>query len=935
MSPLSRSAGSPRELVHVCSTLCLLASAGSVASAATTGGGQRLDAKSPMYEVDVDWAEFLSESDMLFDWKRNDSSATGWGNAVRNSTLPTNWLEGPALGNGLLGSVMYFRDPPPVAEGKTPGQASWGHGRGGYCEPGNATANAELRLELGRQDLYSARQPVTNFWNSVRLPVGYLRMKTAGKLLSGEMRLSLWDAEVKGNLTTQSGSVSYRHFVHATEPVHVLQLHPSAAESLSFEFVPLSKCVDRWDVANLINCTLHPSPQQVCTGSLEDTSAVSCLQRMGYNGTLLADQGSFATHVRVLRSTNGGPTTVLMTTQSAMWPHPVQSDPEAAASAVLSKYAGDLAGMSAAHTEWWHGWWPASFLSIPDAPSLSFYWLQMFQIGVGMREDGPVRDEIGPWYVDTEWPTLWLDLNLELTYWPIGPSNRLSNGYSLAKNLRTNIQNGHLTDNARRDPRLANVTDAMSLGASSNQMHLGGDSGDLMWVTNDVWQLCEYEYTATCFVDYLLPPLRGALGWYRHMLNYSLNGTATPGMLHLFPTDSPAGYPGTDCSKVECQFGEGWDAAYDISLARWGLEKLIEICTAIQQRHAPLFDKEDFALPAECDLFASNEAQRLLRDLAPIPVDASGINVWDHVPFEIPFRHFSHLLGFVPLQLYAMDGTAEEQEVCIHTLDTFYGVTWNVTGAGFAASTFSWPAVAQMSAYVGRADAAFGNITGMISHWYGAITPTAMDNEGSSAVGADSDVVNIDPCAVAAAADGFHKLLLQSYHGVLKIFPAVPSSWADASFHRLRGQRGFEVTAVRKDFATQWVAVRSMAGAPNLRIALDFATADGGSLTDVHVQTDAVGISFGVTAACSPKADDALSSWCTYSLNATLPANATVLLYPARNDGQKFVLERVASKGPKNAWGWHDDWGIPSSETPRPPSLPPPPPSHRGRWHSE
>ncbi len=136
---------------------------------------ERVVASSPLYEVSVNWADFLSESDMLFDWKRNESSTTGWASAVRTSTLPTNWLEGLALGNGLLGSIIYFCDPPPAAEGTTPGQDSWEHGRGGYCEPGNATANAELRLELGRQDLYSARQPYTNFWNGIRLPVGYLR----------------------------------------------------------------------------------------------------------------------------------------------------------------------------------------------------------------------------------------------------------------------------------------------------------------------------------------------------------------------------------------------------------------------------------------------------------------------------------------------------------------------------------------------------------------------------------------------------------------------------------------------------------------------------------------------------------------------------------------------------------------------------------------
>jgi alpha-L-fucosidase 2 len=896
----------------------------------------------PLFTVDVDWPTFLGDQDMVFDWQRNSSSASGWASAERSSSLPTSWLEGPALGNGLLGSVAYFCNPPPREHNRTDGQSSWQHGRGGYCEPGNATADAEFRLELGRMDLYSARKPITNFWNGVRLPVGYLRITTAGKLLGGSMRLRLHDAVVEANLTTTSGEVGIRHFVHATDPVHVVEVSPSRNETVSVAFVPLAKCVDRWDVANLINCTMHPNPEATCSGGIEGDDGLSCHQLMGFNGTILAEDGSFATHVKVARlgrgSGSGGSgagMTVLMTTQSSMFPNNISSDPVTTAATVLAKYEHNLPTMAASHLQWWHEWWPASFLSLPDAPAEAFYWLQMAQIGFGMRANGPVRDEIGPWYVDTEWPTLWLDLNLELTYWPVAPSNRLQAGYSLANGLRRNIENGHLMRNARRDPRLAHVTDAMSLGASSNQMQLGGDSGDLMWITQDVWQLCEYEYSTSCFIEHLLPPLRGAVGWYRHSLAYNLNGSATPGTLHLFPTDSPAGYPGTDCTHPNhsCAFGEGWDASYDIGLARWGFKTLVELCRAIASRTPPLFSSlpTGAPLPKECDVYQNGEAARILRDLAPVPLDSSGINVWRDVPFAIPFRHFSHLLAFMPLQLFSMDGDEQEQEICVRTLDTFYGVTWNITGRGFAASTFSWPAVAQMSAYVGRGEAAFGNITGMFSHSYGSITPTAMDNEGSSAIGAGSDVVNIDPCAVAAGADAYHKLMLQSYHGVLRIFPAVPQTWEAASFHRLRAQRGFEVTAVRAEGATQWVAVRSMAGAPVLVIQADFRNQTdvaAGTFPSVMLRTDAtssvgergqgaVPLQLTLAANCSRAFRPAVrGGTCRYTLSETLPANSTVLLYPERNRGQQFTVRRVHAPPEAkpetrvlNAWGWHDGWG--------------------------
>jgi len=143
----------------------------------------------------------------------------------------------------------------------------------------------------------------------------------------------------------------------------------------------------------------------------------------------------------------------------------------------------------------------------------------------------------------------------------------------------------------------------------------------------------------------VLPPLRGALGAYNHLLAYNINGTASD-RLHLFPTDSPAGYPGPP----------GWDCSYDIAMAQWGARTLIDICTSIAGSQPP-FEGPATAAPAECDIFRNGEAQRLRDTLVALSVDpVTGINVWGSrdgrpVPFNQPFRHFSHLLAFVPLQL--------------------------------------------------------------------------------------------------------------------------------------------------------------------------------------------------------------------------------------------------------------------------------------------
>jgi hypothetical protein len=65
-----------------------------------------------------------------------------------------------------------------------------------------------------------------------------------------------------------------------------------------------------------------------------------------------------------------------------------------------------------------------------------------------------------------------------------------------------------------------------------------------------------------------------------------------------------------------------------------------------------------------------------------------------------------------------------------------------------------------------------------------------------------------------SAAQSLHDMLCQSWGGVVRVFPAVPSTWPDLTVHDFRTQGAFLLSAVRHSGATQWVRVRSEAGAP-------------------------------------------------------------------------------------------------------------------------
>ena len=67
-------------------------------------------------------------------------------------------------------------------------------------------------------------------YGRARLPQGDLLLHTRGAITGADLRLSLWDAELKGTITTDAGTIALRAIVHATEPVIFIEIAPTAGE---------------------------------------------------------------------------------------------------------------------------------------------------------------------------------------------------------------------------------------------------------------------------------------------------------------------------------------------------------------------------------------------------------------------------------------------------------------------------------------------------------------------------------------------------------------------------------------------------------------------------------------------------------------------------------------------------------------------------------
>jgi hypothetical protein len=62
-------------------------------------------------------------------------------------------------------------------------------------------------------------------------------------------------------------------------------------------------------------------------------------------------------------------------------------------------------------------------------------------------------------------------------------------------------------------------------------------------------------------------------------------------------------------------------------------------------------------------------------------------------------------------------------------------------------------------------------------------------------------VTNYTSFIVAAAS-----MLVQSHDDIIKVFPALPSTWKDVVFHGIRAQRGISVSASMKDGRVEWIS---------------------------------------------------------------------------------------------------------------------------------
>lgn len=663
----------------------------------------------------VDWPNFMAQHDLI--WEE----------------IPLQWNEGAFTGNGQIGMMIY--------------------------------ANMEdnrIDFHMGRQDVTDHRKAPNKktsmgvkgagLYDYSRLDVGRMVLRPVGKIKSATIRQDLWNAEVRATIYTDLGEISFVAYTPYDRMLNIIEISSTEKKenvkvAYKSDWIPGNPISPRIIVkANDEDKADYPlNPKPIIT---IDNHVSTCVQ------SLLAG-GDYATAWSEKKTQSQKNESTLYVAIANEVPLSNVSE-KVATQTINDAISLKKDDVKKAHRNWWHQYYKKSFISMPDARMESFYWIQIYKMATCSRADGPALDLMGPFFKNTSWPSLWWNLNVQLTYWPFNTSNHLD----IAENFI------HLIDN-HFDYMIENKS--------------GENLGDFAWATHNYWLYFKYKGDDEAIQEKWVPKAIEILKCYEGKMIYNDNG-----QIELSDMGSPEyhgfkSYPNTN---------------YNLAILRWVLNTLIE-------------SNERFNKHAE-DIV---KWKKILDNLIDYPVDENGLMIGSSQPVDMSHRHYSHLLALYPLFQLNPDAS-EDRELVDKSV-----VHWHKIGDGKGLVGYSYTGAASLYAALSRGNDANGLLQDFLDGNIGSAILLAntfyMESKGRNPV--------IE--TPLSAASSITELQLQSWGDKIRVFPAVPDIWKEASFNDLRTQGGFLVSASRQEGKTQWVSIKSLSGKPCVLKVLDWTDA--------------------------------------------------------------------------------------------------------------
>jgi len=673
----------------------------------------------------IDWPKFIAEQDLV--WNR----------------LPVDYFDGPFLGNGMFGAIVFKDDKIPNT----------------------------LRFEIGRSDVYDHRDDGTPLGHArIRLPIGQLLLTPKGRITAVQLHLDLWNAELHGVLTTTEGVLTFRCFVPSAEKLIILQLSSQGNEKEAIcTFRPQQGDSQRYLIKRNKEKNLE----------YKGNPALKIKQIDGYTVAeqTLSAGSDYATTWKEITATSMNKKlwdrTFLVTVANAFGDNPKNAYGSAEEAVKVLKVSSNksIDEIERVHRTWWHAYYPKSYLLVPDKKLEQFFWVQMYKLGSATRPQGPVIDLMGPWFKPSVWAALWMNLNVQLTYSTLGLTNHLDLEDPLYRMIERH-----------QDQLIQNVPDKFRSDCSAVSNPVGYDEmKGSVFITDDSeskqsMNLIVLPWLMQCFYTYnqrvgddarlrqtIYPLMRRTFSVYLHILYLGKDGK-----YHIPLTYSD-------------EYGVAQNTSLNLSLAKWGFSTLISCANRLKI--------DDPLLP---------QWKHTVELLSDLPTDPqTGIMIGEGVPFMKSHRHFSHLFAIWPLHTLDLEREPALRPLVEQSISHFTSLEGDNCMFKYTGASSLWATLGNGDEALRWLQRALVLLPRDPSH----PVPTVGENTLYSENGWPTFESPI------AASRNIIDMLLQDESGKIKVFPAVPSSWKDVVFYNLRAQGGKVVSAERKNGKTVWVSI--------------------------------------------------------------------------------------------------------------------------------
>ncbi len=454
-----------------------------------------------------------------------------------------------------------------------------------------------------------------------------------------------------------------------------------------------------------------------------------------------------------------------------------------------------------AEADWWRNYWrQCPCIAIPDGTLQQAYDLGMAKLAGIAASGAPAATLQGPWVEEYRLPP-WqsdyhLNINVQECYWPAYPGNQLellSPLFDLISRWEPHL---------RAIPReFLGVTDGLMVhhAVDDRCTCMGGfwtgaiDHGSTGWVAHMMWQYYLYTLDTDFLRRTAYPFMRDTLRVYEAMIDERPDGTL------VLPVSVSPEYEGS------AMWAWGANASFQLAIIHFLCRALLRSATTLGiEDDVCRWQHIEEALP-----IGSISGEGAHRELG----------LWDGQPLAHSHRHHSHMAALYPFDVLDYWGVPEDRTLLDNTART-----WTRLGMGeWSGWCLPWAAI--LWARMGNGERTALLLEEHQRVFVGAGRNTTHDAvlHGFSVLDQRPDIMQIE--AAMGATTAVMEMLLHTASGVLRVFPAVPEHWAEATFDGIRAEGAVLVSAERRAGRTRWVRVCSERGA-TLRLAHPFGEGD-------------------------------------------------------------------------------------------------------------